>query len=165
MQFKEEITINHDEMIEIMLEMQRGLDKAIYNEHGVAFDKEKCKLAMIDEIGEFNHEIKASWCWWKKTQKEIDREKALEELVDIWHFALSLTYHFYDELEKEKKYTRGAMGDFDLSFLYEMLIRSDFMKLETLEAIGKKFEFTIEDVFGAYIKKNRVNYERLAKGY
>ena len=36
-------------MIEKMLKMQRALDDAIYKEHQVEFDKEKCKLAMMDE--------------------------------------------------------------------------------------------------------------------
>ena len=44
-------------------------------------------MAILDEIGELTHELKANWCWWKKTQAPVDNEKVLGELVDIWHFA------------------------------------------------------------------------------
>ncbi len=157
--------MTNQEMIDEMLKMQRALDEAIYKEHEVEFDEEKCKLAMIDEIGEFNHEVKSTWCWWKKTQAPIDREKALEELVDIWHFALSLTYHRMGTLDFAYPYMDNAVGDLNLPYLYESLIRQDSTRLETLEQIGKKFGYTLEDVYHAYIKKNKVNYERLANNY
>lgn len=153
-------------MIEKMLKMQRTLDNAIYKEHQVEFDKEKCKLAMMDEIGEFNHEIKATWCWWKKTQAPVDREKALEELVDIWHFALSLTYHTYDNSERDYEFNKNSYSNIDdLSQLYDYLLCDDWHKLDWLYRIGNKFGFSLGDVYAAYIEKNKVNYERLANNY
>ncbi len=157
--------MSSQEMIDEMLKMQRALDDAIYKEHNVEFDEEKCKLAMIDEIGEFNHEVKSSWCWWKKTQKPIDREKALEELVDIWHFALSLMYHRMDDDDSDFPYIEDVMDDLSLSYSYLAIIGNYTYKMEALEGIGKKFGYTLEDVYEAYKKKNQVNYERLAKGY
>lgn len=160
--------MTNQEMINEMLTMQRALDEAIYKEHGTEFDEEKCTLAMIDEIGEFNHEIKSTWCWWKKSQQEMDREKALEELVDIWHFALSLTYHYFDTFIKNKKIdvddTQGVENE-KLSYLYIWLQYNEFYRLKYLYAIGLKFGFTLEDVYNAYKKKNQVNYERLANNY
>ncbi len=156
--------MTNQEMIDEMLKMQRALDSAIYKERGVEFDEEKCKLAMIDEIGEFNHEIKASWCWWKKTQKEIERDKALEELVDIWHFALSLTYHVMDE-EESYPFMKVVDNGITVSQLYYHIIWGTYDRVESLDLLGQKFGFTLEDVYEAYKKKNQVNYERLAKGY
>ena len=46
--------------------------------------------ALFDELGELNHELKAKWCWWKKTQEPVDREKLLEEYVDCIHFGLCM---------------------------------------------------------------------------
>ncbi len=150
-------------MINEMLKMQRALDDAIYNEHNVEFDDEKCMLAMIDEIGEFNHEVKSTWCWWKKSQEPIDRDKALEELVDIWHFALSLTYH-YDAVyfcEEENEYEPET----PLSVLYNNICCVDGFQLIALILLGLRFGFSLEDVYEAYKKKNKVNFERLNKGY
>ncbi len=158
--------MTNQEMIDEMLKMQRALDEAIYKEHGCEFNEEKCTLAMIDEIGEFNHEIKSTWCWWKKSQTEMDREKALEELVDIWHFALSLTYHYYvSEYASYCFCGKDSVSGNNLTLLYLGLIDSKVNRLETLFAIGLKFGFSLEDVYNAYKKKNQVNYERLANNY
>lgn len=149
-------------IIDKMIEMQKAYDKAVYKEFNCSFDEEKCLLAMIDELGEFNHEIKSLWCYWKKTQSPIDKDKALEELVDIWHFALSLSYHqrtnveFTDEIEDIQ---------YPLSGLYSYLIDDDMYRLEILNEIGKRFGFELKDVYEAYKKKNKVNYQRLASGY
>lgn len=148
-----------------MMDMQRELDNAIYAEHNVEFDKEKCKLAMIDEIGEFNHEIKSTWCWWKKTQAPIDKANALEELVDIWHFALSLTYHEFDKLNEPYRFLTNAVGQYDLPYLYEMVVRDEIVRLEALDVIGGRFGFTIDDVYRIYKKKNQINYNRLKENY
>ena len=47
-----------------MKKMQNVLDEAILKEHQCEFDKNKCKLALFDELWEMNHENKGSWCWW-----------------------------------------------------------------------------------------------------
>ena len=165
--------ITNQQMINEMLTMQRALDEAIYKEHGCEFDEEKCLLAMIDEIGEFNHEIKSTWCWWKKSQKEMGKEKTLEELVDIWHFALSYVYNHFDRVKPNYKFVCYMFDDEEiqkyknslLSILYRKLLNNEYYKLENLCAIGLKFGFTLEDVYNAYKKKNQVNYERLANNY
>ena len=78
------------ELIKEMLKMQAKLDEAIMKEYGLKeIDEEKLSFAILDEIGELTHELKANWCWWKKTQAPVDKEKVLGELVDIWHFVLS----------------------------------------------------------------------------
>lgn len=163
--------MTNQQMINVMIALQRVYDDAVYEEFGCEFDKEKCTLALLDEIGEFNHELKANWCYWKKTQKPVDREKALEELADVWHFALSLTYHFFDELEKNNKYEsykfEGVQSEknVELSLLYFGLQNNDYYRLEWLYAIGLKFGFSLEEVYEAYKKKNKTNWERLRNGY
>jgi dimeric dUTPase (all-alpha-NTP-PPase superfamily) len=73
-------------MIETMLKKQDELNSAIMKEFGLTtISKEQIDLATLDEIGEFTHELKGDWCWWKKSQAPVDEEKALGELVDIWH--------------------------------------------------------------------------------
>ena len=73
------------EMILKMAEMQKKLDEALL-EKGKALGKikqyetDRVAFALIDEIGELVHELKGDWCWWKATQKPVDRNKVLEEL-------------------------------------------------------------------------------------
>lgn len=76
-------------MIETMLKKQDELNSAIMKEFGLTtISKEQIDLATLDEIGEFTHELKGDWCWWKKSQEPVDRNKALEELADVFHFVL-----------------------------------------------------------------------------
>ena len=121
------------EHLKELLEMQRVLDENIYTTHNVEYDEEKTYLALIDEIGELNHELKAEWCWWKKTVKPVDREKVLEELVDVWHFALSIFYQNHCGVGISKQ-TIQYFEDLELCELYLCLIRK-VQKICLLEMI------------------------------
>lgn len=89
------MTSKEYELIKEMLQMQKKLDEAIMDEHGLTeIDEENLRMAILDEVGELTHELKGNWCWWKKTQPQVDEEKVLGELVDIWHFVLSYQNHF-----------------------------------------------------------------------
>lgn len=165
------------ELIRKMLKMQAKLDKAIMEEYGLEeLDEEKLNLAILDEIGELTHELKANWCWWKKTQAPVDKEKALGELVDIWHFALSYQNHFnYGEegIKSAYMFKRNSKNilnllttkEFKLSETFADLIALRCDKLETLIAITEYLGFTIEQVYEAYCGKNKINYQRLENGY
>lgn len=45
--------------------------------------------AMIKEYSEFLDEVQDKWCWYKKSP-DVDRDKAIFELIDFLHFALML---------------------------------------------------------------------------
>lgn len=76
-------------MIETMLKKQDELNSAIMKEFGLTtISKEQIDMATLDEIGEFTHELKGDWCWWNKSQEQVDRSKVLEELADVFHFVL-----------------------------------------------------------------------------
>lgn len=78
------MTSKEYELIKKMLQMQSKLDEAIMKEYGLdEIDEEKLNMAILDEVGELTHELKANWCWWKKIQASVDNEKVLGELVDI----------------------------------------------------------------------------------
>ena len=92
-----------------MLDMQRRLDDKVEEVHNCTIGIENLEMALLDEIGELTHELKYTWCWWKKTQAPVDKEKVLGELVDIWHFILSWQNHFMrgeEGLRKENEYFR-----------------------------------------------------------
>ena len=166
------------ELIKEMLKMQAKLDKAIMDEYGLEeLDEGKLNLAILDEVGELTHELKGNWCWWKKTQPQVDKSKVLGELVDVWHFVLSYTNNFNDgesmfdtetdEFDRGYKYylSKTHFNKNALTNLYSELIDSWLEKLIILVVITEYLGFTIEQVYKAYCEKNKVNYQRLESGY
>lgn len=169
--------IKEYDLIKEMLQMQAKLDEAIMKEYGLdEIDEEKLCLAILDEVGELTHELKGNWCWWKKTQPLVDKEKVLEELVDVWHFLLSYQNHFING-EKGIEYTctfkRNSKNilslmrnnEFGLTVAFSDLVSWKWNKLERATAITEYLGFTIEDVYQAYCGKNKINYQRLKEGY
>lgn len=165
-------------MIETMLKKQDELNSAIMKEFGLTtISKEQIDLATLDEIGEFTHELKGDWCWWKKTQPKVDDAKVLEELVDVWHFILSYTNKFNDGVSmfdtgvvyfnQDYLFYSSKMNFDKTAFtnMLSMLIESWFDRLAVLTVITEHLGFTIEQVYSAYCDKNKINYQRLKEGY
>lgn len=171
------MTFEEYDLIKEMLDMQEKLDEAIMKEYGLTeIDEEKLCFAILDEVGELTHELKGNWCWWKKTQAPVDKEKVLGELVDIWHFVLSWQNHFMsgeEGLRKEKvmgenikQYVWG-LKNIKKEFVYVLTDLPSFTdsRVEALIAITEYLGFTIERVYEAYCDKNKINYQRLKEGY
>lgn len=165
------------DLIKEMLKMQAKLDEAIMKEYGlICIYEENLSFAILDEVGELTHELKANWCWWKKTQAPVDNDKVLGELVDVWHFLLSYQNHFING-EKGIEYTctfkRNSKkilslmrnNEFGLTVAFSDLVSWKWNKLERATAITEYLGFTIEDVYQAYCGKNKINYQRLKEGY
>lgn len=165
------------DLIKEMLQMQAKLDEAIMKEYGLdEIDEEKLNMAILDEVGELTHELKANWCWWKKTQAPVDNEKVLGELVDIWHFILSWQNNFNggeeglltdDELMEKVDDNRWSIEEYGKGIVIKLanLSYSSFQKVESLIAITEYLGFTVEQVYSAYCDKNKINYQRLESGY
>lgn len=156
-----------DKIIE-MLHIQEQLDKSYMKYKKLdKLDIEKVKDALFDELGELNHEMKAEWCYWKKSQNPVNIKKVAEELADVWHFSLSLhrlyqNFRFSDGiLQGHKIFYKSdkwdsilrAMGIGDENILYECII------------LTEKLGFTFEEIYESYIKKNKINYKRMKEGY
>lgn len=165
------------DLIKEMLQMQAKLDEAIMKEYGLTeIDEENLRMAILDEVGELTHELKANWCWWKKTQPKVDKEKVLGELVDIWHFVLSWKNHFNNgeegiinnlEVVRNSKRILDLLKtkEYTLSGELAYLVIWGIFKVERLIAISEYLGFTIEQVYEAYCGKNKINYQRLESGY
>lgn len=169
--------IKEYDLIKEMLQMQAKLDEAIMKEYGLdEIDEEKLCFAILDEVGELTHELKANWCWWKKTQAPVDEKKVLGELVDIWHFVLSWQNNFNggeeglltdDELMEKVDDNRWSIEEYGKGIVIKLadLSYSSFQKVEPLIAITEYLGFTVEQVYSAYCDKNKINYQRLKEGY
>lgn len=170
------------DMVREMIKMQKALNESIMQKKGLVWNHSKFNdinldLAIVDEVGELNHELKKKWCWWKETQPEVNVEKALEELVDIWHFVLSKFYlniernlsnEDYIEYLIRQDLIRGAqlanayMADGDNPIIE--FLRTGF-DLDNIVALTVGLGFDIENVYREYLKKNKENYDRLERGY
>lgn len=75
-----------------MYDMQTKLDQRIITERGIAKTTDEwvvgLTIAMESEIDEIRREV--SWKWWKNP-KPIDQEALQCEVIDMWHFLLSLS--------------------------------------------------------------------------
>lgn len=151
-----------------MLKMQEALDNSFLQYMGNDnLDVEKVRMALFDELGEVNHEMKAEWCYWKKSQKPVDRDKLKEEISDVWNFALSLhrlingiTFSEF-ELKRSKIWNNNVNWDViiigmapgDPDILYDCI------------ALTEKLGFTFDEIYEGYIEKNKENYARIKRGY
>lgn len=170
------MTSKEYELIKEMLQMQAKLDESIMKEYGLnEINEENLRMAILDEVGELTHELKANWCWWKKTQAPVDMGKVLGELVDIWHFVLSYQNHFnsgeemlcsyLDEKETLGAYLERLIKTLSLPFALSHLVYYKYSIITVIVAITEYLGFTIEQVYKAYCDKNKVNYQRLKEGY
>lgn len=165
-------------MIETMLKKQDELNSAIMKEFGLTtISKEQVDMATLDEIGEFTHEIKGDWCWWKKSQEPVDRNKALEELADIFHFVLIyellygkrkyLTNFGYDQENGQYNYSHMVQVDigFGITNALISILKLVDGRLMYLLALSEHLGFCLEEIYAAYMRKNAINMERLKNGY
>lgn len=158
-----------------LLEMQQLLDYAIFTKKGIKeYPVQSMRIALFVELGEMMNEFPTHFKHWKSTAKD-DREKGLVEFVDSLHFALSLSNYekVQLELEKNQAYLEYDMLDHDFQIdKYELMwLLPDVVKyrgaqrLHYLLMIGKYFGFTWDEIYNAYIEKNKVNYERIKNNY
>ena len=167
------MTGNDVELIRKMLKMQAKLDKTIMDEYGLTeIDEEKLNMAILDEVGELTHELKANWCWWKFTQEPKDEAKVFEEYIDVVHFALMYEIKFgagcyqYEDIKWNYNKLKTDLG-FGQAYAFSCVISltRDDNVLAYVIALGLHLGYSFGEIYNEYIRKNDINKERLAKGY
>lgn len=114
---------NHQDMLSKLFEMQKSLNLRIGVNTDSMSENEKTEWvlnycrAMSQELAELTDSV--PWKWWAKYQN-FDEQNARVEVVDLFHFLISLA-----------------------------------------QVLG----MNAEDVYGAYCKKNEVNFQRQESGY
>lgn len=75
-----------------LFQMQNALDGRIITERNIEKSLSEwvigLTLAMESEIDEIRREV--NWKWWKN-EKEIDKDALQGEIIDMWHFLISLS--------------------------------------------------------------------------
>ena len=80
------------DMLSQMYDMQSALDDRIIAERGLERTLDESvvglTIAIESEIDEIRREV--NWKWWKNPE-EVDLEALQGEVIDVWHFLLSLS--------------------------------------------------------------------------
>lgn len=163
------------EQLEKMFTMQKSLNENILKEFGeLSMTADKLQMAIIDELGELTHELKGSWCWWKKSQKPVNRKRVLEELVDVYHFVMTWELRYgpmAGDIKVILEYYKNAIAEYETDIsalsLHQLIciviLREN--KLMNLLVLSRRLNFTFDEIYQEYLRKNKINYERLKNGY
>lgn len=148
----------------VLQEIQRELDFAIMKPRGLDYNStfERRKIAALVELGEVANEIRFFKFWSNKGRSE----KVLEELVDVLHFVLSL-FNAKDEHVVARGYYVGDMvGQFKALYRVVNEFEGNGENLASLFlGLAEELGYSEEELFEAYMEKNKINYKRQEEGY
>lgn len=132
----------------------------------------KHDIALHVEVAEFVNEARI-WKYWKK--KPIQRERLVDEAVDILHFVMLVLNKVNPSVEMAAESLSDYMKELTPVFeedeieemLHEMLVMNlnELGILKRMLVILDYFDFDRKQIMSAYKNKNDVNFERLATGY
>lgn len=165
-----------------LLDLQKKVNEKVLEKMDRDIFVEEFILAFNVEYFEFMNEI-GVWKWWKHSH-EIDRERILDELADLYAFFLSILLASKDIIveEFEEELTRISSEVYstkDEPYAIENLIlvigtdnESD-MPVRTINRFGIAIGIvrilfdgiTYEEITEAYEKKSQVNIDRQDENY
>lgn len=168
-------------MIEECLKLQAEYDQMVFQAHGLEGYEDildtDLHAALLDECGELNHELKAQWCWWKKTQKPVDQNAVLMEFADVMHFVLMQVLwnesvggdhsdNFLEDFEFLCK--RGPIGapvvSQALSWISDPTASSKELAA-ALYYLMQTLAISVKQACAVYKNKNKINRIRVREGY
>lgn len=152
----------------VMLEMQDGMNSRV---DGDWFNQERAWYRAIwIECAELMDHY-GGWKWWKSSQKDV--EQVMLEIVDIWHFGLSMRINadrdhavaaarIVDQWVAPQV-TGGFLADVERLASVALSEKSFLVAIvpALLADIGRGFD----DLYRAYVGKNVLNYFRQDHGY
>ena len=157
--------------IEYLRGQQMKLDEDIISKNGITHDEWMDDLhtnhiiALRVEVAEFVNCAYDNWKYWKS--KPIDRDRIIDEAVDVIHFLMlmwnkrSETIDSYGILLRVQWYLEREKGS-NKRVLLKMLSTDNLeLLMSYLLYVLNDYNFTTQDILGAYNRKNKVNFERL----
>lgn len=155
------------QQIKTMLELQDSMNSKVHSDWRTQ-NFEWYRAIWIECAELLDH---YGWKWWKKQQPDID-QIALE-LVDIWHFGLSILLlkgHSTEQLSELLVNSFSSVtdsGDFpsDLeTFTANTLINKDF-DIAGFALLMKGINMDFDQLYVGYVGKNVLNFFRQDHGY
>lgn len=151
----------------VMLEMQNAMNTKVHEQwfsQGFEWNRAiwvEC-AEMLDHYG---------WKWWKK--QTPDTEQVILELVDIFHFGLSLRIdgetsylELAKQLEEELSSPKTA-DDFKqtLEILAASAVADKMFNAKAFAGCMAQIGMNIDDLYRGYVGKNTLNFFRQDHGY
>ena len=153
-------------------EMQKALDNTILESKKLTYKNtfKNRSLAFIIELAEFSNETREFKYW--SNRKPSPKDVLLEEYIDGIHFIVSQGIYF--ECKKEYSLEKSPLTIVELTIevfrLSSMIVKSPSKELveKIISAylqIAVYYGFSNDDIMTHYIKKNKINYQRIKDNY
>ncbi|UTW45756.1 dUTP diphosphatase [bacterium SCSIO 12696] len=148
-----------------MLELQDGMNSKVHSdwrERGFEWYR-----AIWIECGELMDHY--GWKWWKHQQPDTDQVKL--ELVDIWHFGLSILLlqgNSGEEIAKRvQAELRGQGDDFrnDLESFTQTTLETKGFDIPGFARLMAGIDMDFDELYVRYVGKNVLNFFRQDHGY
>lgn len=149
-----------------MLELQDAMNTRVHNEwREQGF--EWYRAIWIESAELMDH---YGWKWWKHQKPDVEQVKL--ELIDIWHFGLSILLTSKASIESITEQVTAAQqtaksSDFKISleaFTAHTLAEKDF-SIALFIALLKDVDMDFDDLYSGYVGKNVLNFFRQDHGY
>ena len=164
--------MNHNKL----LKAQKKLDKIIKEAHNINPGKIKNKknLALLVEFAEFANELQ-DFKYWKKN-KNVNIDNVYEEFSDILHFFYSFFLEFgisdINSIEYKKVddgIKASKMFYYHASQIWTSKDSNNDNKLKKsfslLMGIASYYQLDEKQIELAYLRKNKINFDRVEKNY
>ena len=110
------------------------------------------------------------WKWWKKQSRDTQQVKL--ELIDIWHFGLSLLLEEETDIAIiQEQLNRGlsapAQMDFrnNVEMLASFVLENESFNLEYFGQLMRAIDLDFNELYTTYVGKNVLNFFRQDNGY
>lgn len=166
------------EQIETIRFLQKNLDIRVRENNDIDMDADLTLekfLALKTELFEFVNELE-SFKYWKKNK---GKSHILEEACDTLHFIFSIAIDKDIEIKQDETLLKDAKS-FDIintneligvmdAIISDCMIDNDWDDLNAilmlLTLVLERYNFSVNDLYEAYIAKNKVNHERQDNNY
>ena len=160
-----------EQQLQIMLDLQNDMNTKVHSDwrqQNFAWYRAiwiEC-AEMLDHYG---------WKWWKKQTPDL--EQVTLELIDIWHFGLSILLldnvsaksiaRQLDEPLSQKTDNPQAQNQFavELERFVEATLQSKKFSVRGFAQLMSSIELSFEQLYSGYIGKNVLNFFRQNNGY
>lgn len=155
-----------------LFQKQKELDEYIYKKNGVTAEEiyDKKIVAFLAELFELANELQFFKYW--KDDIVIDRQRAIEEYIDVIHFTISIAnavgVHEHKYIDtKPRDLNKLFLGITNLATVISVSKSKDHVKslINNVIALGYQLGLNEEIVLAEYNKKNELNYARQESSY
>jgi len=151
-----------------MLEMQDAMNRKV-DDDWLERNREWYRAVWIECAELMDHY--GGWKWWKASEPDI--EQVMLEIVDIWHFGLSMRiteardYRGIAEELISEWHSSSSSGGFlnDVETMATTVLSERCFPVSVVKTLLSGSERDFDDLFAGYVGKNVLNFFRQDNGY